>query len=623
MKSDQSSQRVSRAPGAHLLPGGRCLFRVWSPDAEEVLLHLIRDGEVDDRAMEPSGSGVWELIVDQVVPGQRYLFSAGGDFFPDPASRFQPDGVHEPSAVIDVSYDWTDHSWRGTPREDLVLYEIHVGTFTREGTFRAVTGHLDRLRDLGITAIELMPVAQFAGERNWGYDGACPWAVQNSYGGPAELQRLVDACHRRGLAIILDVVYNHLGPEGNYLTQFGPYFTDRYLTPWGDAINFDGEWSDGVRRYFIENALYWLDEMHFDGLRLDAVHAIPDASACHFLRELASEVRSLESRLGRRLHLIAESDLNDPVLLRSPEVGGYGLDAQWSDDFHHALHAFLTGEREGYYADFGEVWHLEKALRDIFVYDGRHSPHRKRRHGAPACGLDGSRFVIATQNHDQVGNRMKGERSSVLLSFEELKLSAGLLLLSPHIPLIFMGEEVAEESPFLYFTSHSDPDLVEAVREGRKREFATFAWKGEPPDPQHESTLASSTVDHGRAESGRGAIMHTFYRELLILRNRYAEIRDFDRRSISVRRLGERLDVVRYDELDPSLVISYNLSKQPVERPLDLLGERSSVVFSSSESRWMENDDDESDDGLLLAPRSFTMFTLRERNSDLESRLNR
>jgi maltooligosyltrehalose trehalohydrolase len=622
MKSD-ASLRASSAPGAHLLSGGRCLFRVWSPHAERIVLRLFRDGEPFDHAMKRAEEGYWELFVDDVNPGQRYLFGIGDAFFPDPASRFQPDGVHEPSAVVDPAFDWTDDSWPGMPREELVLYEIHVGTFTSEGTFRAMLDRLDRLRDLGVTAIELMPVAQFPGDRNWGYDGACPWAVQNSYGGPAELQRLVDASHQRGLAIFLDVVYNHLGPEGNYLSQFGPYFTDRYRTPWGDAINFDGEWSDGVRRYFIENALYWLDTMHFDGLRLDAVHAIPDESACHFLRELASEVRSLESRLGRRLHLIAESDLNDPVLLRSPEAGGYGLDAQWSDDFHHALHALLTGERDGYYADFGEVWHLEKALRDIFVYDGRYSAHRKRRHGAPPSGLDGSRFVIATQNHDQVGNRMKGERSSALLSFEELKLSAGLLLLSPHIPLIFMGEELAEEAPFLYFTSHSDPDLVEAVREGRKSEFAAFAWKGDPPDPQHESTLASSKIDHGRAKSGRGAIMHAFYRELLILRNRYAAIRDLDRRSISVRRVGERLDVVRYEQMDPSVVISYNLSKQPVERPLDLLGERDSVVFSSSESRWMENDDDESDDGLLLAPRSFTVFTLRERNSDLESRLNR
>jgi maltooligosyltrehalose trehalohydrolase len=623
MKNDGSS-RTSSAPGAHLLSGGRCLFRVWSPHAEQIVLRLLRGDERVDHAMNPAQEGYWELLVDGVKPGQRYLFGIGDEFFPDPASRFQPEGVHEPSGVVDPAFEWTDDSWCGVPREELVLYEIHVGTFTSEGTFRATVERLDRLIDLGVTAIELMPVAQFPGDRNWGYDGAYPWAVQSSYGGPGELQRLVDAAHQRGLAIFLDVVYNHLGPEGNYLSRFGPYFTDRYRTPWGDAINFDGEWSDGVRRYFIGNALYWLDTMHFDGLRLDAVHAIPDQSACHFLRELASEIRSLEARLGRRLHLIAESDLNDPVLLRSPEAGGYGLDAQWSDDFHHALHALLTGERDGYYADFGDVWHMEKALRDIFVYDGRYSAHRKRRHGALPSGLDGSRFVIATQNHDQVGNRMKGERSSALLSFEELKLSAGLLLLSPHIPLIFMGEELAEEAPFLYFTSHSDRDLVEAVREGRKSEFGAFAWKGEPPDPQHPSALTSSRVDHDRAESGRGAIMHAFYRELLILRRRYAVIRDFDRRSISVRRVGERLDVVRYEQMDPSLVISYNLSKQPVERPLDLLGERASVVFSSSESRWMENDDDESDDGLLLAPRSFTVFTLQDRNdSELESRRNR
>jgi maltooligosyltrehalose trehalohydrolase len=367
-----------------------------------------------------------------------------------------------------------------------------VGTFTPEGTFEAIIPHLDELRELGITAVELMPVAQFPGTRNWGYDGVYPFAVQNSYGGPEGLKRLVNACHGRGIAVVLDVVYNHLGPEGNYLWDFGPYFTDRYKTPWGSAINFDGPHSDPVRRLFIENALYWVTEFRMDGLRIDAVHGILDFSAYPFLEELASAVHEKAERLNRRVYVIAESDLNDTRVIRSRELGGYGLDAQWNDDFHHALHTLLTEDQTGYYQDFGRLGDLVKAFREGFVCSGQYSSYRRRRHGNSSRDIPAGCFVVFAQNHDQVGNRMRGERLSQLVCRERMKLAAGVVFLSPFIPLLFMGEEYGETAPFPYFISHSDADLVEAVRRGRREEFAAFGWSQEPPDPQIPMTRRPS-----------------------------------------------------------------------------------------------------------------------------------
>jgi maltooligosyltrehalose trehalohydrolase len=394
-----------------------------------------------------------------------------------------------------------------------------VGTFTAQATFDAIVPHLDELKDLGITAIELMPVAQFPGERNWGYDGVYPFAVQNSYGGPEGLKRLVNACHQRGLAVTLDVVYNHLGPEGNYLTSFGPYFTDRYQTPWGAAINFDGPDSDEVRRFFIENALYWVTEFRLDALRLDAVHGIFDFSALHFLQELASAVHEQAERLNRRIYVIAESDLNDVRLVRPPELGGYGLDAQWNDDFHHALHTLLTGERTGYYEDFGRLQDLAKAFAEGFVYTGAYSPARRRRHGNSSKDLSARQFVVCAQNHDQVGNRLKGDRLSALVSFEGLKLAAAVVLLSPFIPLLFMGEEYGETAPFPYFVSHSDADLIEMVRRGRREEFPCLQGSAEPPDPQEEATRQSASLDHSLRHQGKHRILYELYKELIKLRN--------------------------------------------------------------------------------------------------------
>jgi maltooligosyltrehalose trehalohydrolase len=393
-----------------------------------------------------------------------------------------------------------------------------VGTFTPEGTFEAIIPHLEELKELGITALELMPVAQFPGNRNWGYDGVHPFAVQNSYGGPKGLKRLANACHQKGLAVVLDVVYNHLGPEGNYLRDFGPYFTDRYKTLWGEAINFDGPYSDEVRRFFIENALYWITEFHVDALRIDAIHAILDFSAEPFLKDLALAVREQAEGLNRRVHLIAESDLNDTRPIRLRDFGGYGLDAQWNDDFHHAVHTLLTGEEKGYYCDFGKVQDLAKAWREGYVYSGKYSPHRRRRHGNSSRSIPANRFVVFAQNHDQVGNRMLGERLSSLVPWEGLKIAAGAVLLSPYIPLLFMGEEYGEIAPFQYFISHSDPELVEAVRRGRREEFSAFQWKGETPDPQSEETFLGCKLNHKLRQEGRHRILLEFYRELIRLR---------------------------------------------------------------------------------------------------------
>jgi maltooligosyltrehalose trehalohydrolase len=453
-------------------------------------------------------------------PGERYRYRLdGGDELPDPASRWQPDGVHGPSAIVDPgAFAWGDHDFRAPPLEEYAIYELHVGTFSEAGTFESAIGRLDDLVELGVTAIEIMPVGEFPGARNWGYDGVDLWAPQSTYGGPDGLRRLVDAAHARGLAVVLDVVYNHLGPEGNYLGRFGPYLSDLHHTPWGQAINADGPGSDEVRRFFCGNALHWLDEYHVDALRLDAIHGIVDTSAVPLLRELGELVRDLGERRRRSFELIAESDLNDPRVILPGLLGGFGLDSAWNDDLHHSLHVALTGERHGYYADFAEPGDLTKSLRQGFVYDGRFSQVRDRRHGAPPTGLDGRNFVVYSQNHDQVGNRGLGDRLPETVSLERLKLAAGVVLLSPYVPLLFMGEEYAERAPFLYFTDHGDDDLNRAVREGRAREFAAFAREGKLLDPHDPEAFARSRLDWGLRTQGAHAQVRSLYRELLHLR---------------------------------------------------------------------------------------------------------
>ena len=505
--------------GATPLTSGDWKFAVWAPHHEKVELHLL-NAETAFHKMERNAMGYHTATVAGVPTGARYLLRLDGELErPDPASRFQPEGVHGPSQVVDLrGFSWTDAGWKGFALEDSVFYELHVGAFTREGAFASLTSRLDELAELGVNTLELMPIAQFPGTRNWGYDGAYPYAVQNSYGSPRDLQALVDAAHARGLAVALDVVYNHLGPEGNYLADFGPYFTDNYRTPWGAALNFDGAYSDEVRQFFIQNALYWLENFHIDAFRLDAIHGIFDASAVPFLAELATEVAALSSRVGRKLHLIAESDLNDARTMRPTGDGGLGMDAQWSDDFHHSVHTLLTGEKSGYYEDFGELCHLTTTLKRGWCYAGNYSRHRRRKHGNAAPKTSASRFVVCAQNHDQVGNRAIGDRLSRLVTFESLKLAAGITLLSSFTPLLFMGEEYGETAPFQYFTSHGDRELGEAVRRGRNEEFRAFGWEGDLPDPQAESTFQASKLNRALATEEPHHTLQRFYQRILRLR---------------------------------------------------------------------------------------------------------
>ena len=521
--------------GALRQPDGSVVWRVWAPRSDTVSLILSPSGKPPSTSpvewpMEPAGFGYFVHREPQVAEGLRYLYRlADGHDYPDPASRWQPDGVQRPSAVFSPQqHVWSDSDWGGIALEDLVIYELHVGTFTAEGTFEAIIPRLAALRELGVTAIELMPVAQFSGDRNWGYDGVHPYAAQASYGGPRGLQRLVDAAHGEGLEIILDVVYNHLGPEGNYFDRFAPYFTDRYRTPWGHAINFDGPESDAVRQLVIDNACTWVRDFHVDGLRLDAVHAIYDFSARHILADLQAAVQGEASRCQRRVQVIAESDQNDTRIVHSPERGGFGLAGVWSDDFHHSVHALLTGQHDGYYQAFGRAEHLAKAYNDVFVYDGCYSPYRRRRHGSRVGDLDRSRFVVCVQNHDQVGNRARGDRFGRLLPPPAQRLACTLLLLSPCTPLIFMGEEYGESRPFPFFCSFSDPDLIEAVRRGRQAEFASlaFQWQAEIPDPQSPSTFQTAKLSWQWPEGSREAGLRRLYAELLAARRGWAPLRD-------------------------------------------------------------------------------------------------
>ncbi|MGI8685517.1 MAG: malto-oligosyltrehalose trehalohydrolase [Acidimicrobiales bacterium] len=500
-------------------------FRVWAPKAAVVELDL------SGRRVPMTATAVgWhEVDVADAGPGTDYGFRLdGGPVLPDPRSPWQPAGVDGPSRTVDhAAFPWIDAAWRGVHLPSAVLYELHVGTFTPEGTFDAVIGRLDHLVDLGVDAIELLPVAQFPGARGWGYDGVDLFAPHEAYGGPEGLKRLVDACHARGIGVVMDVVYNHLGPAGNYLGAYGPYFTDRYATPWGAAVNLDDAGSDEVRAFFVDNALMWLRDYRVDGLRLDAIHAILDTSAIHLLEELAVRVEELAASLGRPLFLVAESDLNDPRVVRRREVGGYGMDAQWSDDFHHAVHAALTGERDGYYADFGSLAHLDKALRQAFVYAGDHSPYRDRRHGRLDPTLSGHRFLGYAQNHDQVGNRAQGERSSALMSPGRLRLAAALVLTAPFVPMLFQGEEWGAATPFQYFTDHADAALGHAVSEGRRSEFVAFGWKpADVPDPQDPATFERSKLDWSEPGHKEHAAVLDWHRRLIELRRSVPALSD-------------------------------------------------------------------------------------------------
>lgn len=535
---------------------------VWAPGASSLEL-LAENVSV---AMEMSPVGWWEAPGVCLKDGEKYAFSVDGSpYLPDPRSMRQPEGVHGPSVFVDhAKYPWSDDAWQPPPIASALIYEIHTGAFSPEGTFDGIISHLDHLLSLGVTHLELMPVNGFSGERGWGYDGVNLYAPHETYGGPEGLKKLVDTAHGKGIAVLLDVVYNHLGPEGNYLGFFGPYFSKKYASPWGDAINFDGPFSDGVRKFFLDNARMWLADYHIDGLRVDAVHAVFDQSALHFLEELAGTVRQVEMETGKRRCVIAESDLNDPRLVVSRDAGGFGFDAQWSDDFHHALHALVTGEKNGYYGDFGKVSHVARALEKSFVYGGSYSPFRKRRHGRCAAAVPPERFLGYIQNHDQVGNRARGERLGHLCGERLQKVAAACVFLSPFVPMLFQGEDWNASSPFLYFTDHSDEQLKKAVREGRRKEFAAFGWDpAEIPDPQHEETFFRSKLDWTEKDTAHGRDMFEWYRNLAAFR-----------RSTPALKGGRRNMRVSFDEVGrwlvmqrENVVLLCNFGPNPVEVP--------------------------------------------------------
>jgi maltooligosyltrehalose trehalohydrolase len=512
-------------------------FSLWAPKAKKIAV------KIDDKQYPMAGpdeKGWWKASVEAAQPGTHYAFMLDDDAtpYPDPRGLWQPNGVHGPTQIYDqTAFAWTDHRWQGPPLSGAVIYELHVGTFTTAGTFDAAIERLDYLSKLGITHVELMPVVEFPGKHGWGYDGVALFAVNNLYGGPDGLKRFIDACHAHGLAVLIDVVYNHFGPVGNYTTKFGPYLTDLHCTPWGDAVNFEDSGSDEVRRFFCDNALMWMRDYHADGLRLDAVHAFIDRSAIHFMEQLSAEVEVLSSTLERKLVLIAESDLNDPKLVRPREADGYGMDAQWSDDFHHAMFTILNVEKDGkgYYADFGTFEKLAKSLTDVFVYDGVYSRYRGRTHGRPVNGLSAHHFVGFIQNHDQVGNRATGDRLEHIVGMRRAKVAAGIVLTAPFIPMIFQGEEFAASTPFQYFADHEDPEMAKAVREGRQREFAAFGWDpNEIPDPEKLETFEQSKLNWNEIEKDSHGEMLDWYRRLIDLRRRSASLNDGDMRRVSV-----------------------------------------------------------------------------------------
>jgi len=553
------------------------IFRVWGPVPKKIELWL--DGKVFQ--MKQDEKGWWLVEIPDAKAGDDYGFILdGAGPFPDPRSLSQPQGVHKPSRVTDNNtFKWTDNNFQSPLLSSAIIYELHIGTFTPAGTFLAACEKLDHLVALGVTHVELMPVIEFSGSHGWGYDGVDLFAPHHAYGVPDDLKKLVDACHARGLAVILDVVYNHLGPAGNYLSKFGPYFTKKFASAWGEGINFDGPDSGEVRRFFCDNALMWLRDFHFDGLRLDAVHGIVDNSATHILEQLKIEVERQAAKIGRPLVLIPESDLNDPRLLWPRDRGGYQLDAQWSDDFHHALHTVLTGERDGYFSDFGAVSQIAKALRYAYVYDGVYSPHRRRVHGRLAEDLKGHRFLGYLQNHDQIGNRARGERSSHLISPKKLKIGAALVMTSPFIPMLFQGEEWAASTPFFYFTDYQEPELAKAVREGRCREFAAFGWKPEDTaDPMARDTFERSKLKWDEISKSPHSDLLDWHKKLIQLRRSEPDLSD------------SNLEQVRthYDEQNRWLVLERgrisvvcNFSANPCRIPLRSGGQR--VLLTSED----------------------------------------
>lgn len=515
--------------GTHYQGNNSAIFNIWAPLKKDIKVHLFNPNKT--YSLKKNTHGFFTGTINDIQPGILYKMIIDNEVeLPDIYSLSQPKGVHGHSEIVDEVFKWDDFHYKAPFLNDYIIYELHTGTFSKEGTFDGIINNLDYLNTLGVTAIEIMPVAQFPGERNWGYDGVYPYAVQNSYNGLLGFKKVVNACHKVGLAVVLDVVYNHIGPEGNYFESYAPYFTSKYNTPWGKAINFDGEYSDNVKEYFIQNALFFLFDCHVDALRLDAVHAILDASVEPFLFKLAQRVKDYSIQFNKRKYLIAETNMNDKKIVSSSIMGGYGLDGLWNDDFHHAVHSYLTGEKDGYYMDYGSLAHIEKSISNGFIYQGDYSPFFKRSQGTSSKNLTSTNFVIFSQNHDQIGNRMLGERLQHIAGLKKAKLAAALTLLSPYIPLLYMGEEFACKNPFLYFIDHSDKELIEAVRKGRKEEFSHFKWDIEPPDPYSIETFKKSVINvdqHLNIKEHKE--MLTFYQSLINIRKNVLALKILDK----------------------------------------------------------------------------------------------
>ena len=575
--------------------------RVWAPTARSVDLHLFGN----DPSRQPTGrprvvpmareEGGWWVCEPLTLPhGADYAFAVdGGEPRPDPRSPWQPQGVHGPSRTFDDGrFAWTDDAWPGRDVRGAVIYELHVGTFTVEGTLDAAADRLEHLVDLGVDVVELMPLAAFPGVHGWGYDGVALYAVHEPYGGPAALQRFVDAAHARGLAVCLDVVHNHLGPSGNYLAELGPYFTERHHTPWGAAVNLDGPDAAEVRAFVVDNAVRWLRDFHVDALRLDAVHALLDDSPRHLLAELADTVAAFAQDLGRPLSLVAESDLNDARMVVPTADGGLGMTAQWADDVHHAIHAFVTGERHGYYADFGGADVLAKALTGVFVHDGWWSSFREQHWGRPVPeGVDGHRFVVFASDHDQVGNRALGDRPSARLDAGGLAIEAALVLCSPYTPMLFMGEEWGARTPWQYFTDHAEPELAAAIRRGRTAEFGGHGWAElygghvDVPDPQSPATVEASRLDWSEPAEPEHARLLAWYRDLIRLRREVPDLGSGDRSAVAVN-TGDGWVLVRRGDVRIALV----LDEAPRRVPLGPFGAAGAEVLAAWEPVAFDGD---------------------------------
>jgi maltooligosyltrehalose trehalohydrolase len=608
---------------------GRAHINLWSPLAQKI---TFEPADKPPILLQQGKWGYWNGISDDIKPGDRYKFNIDGKMsLPDPASLSQPDGVHQASECLDLNLiRKTSHTtdWKGIKTHDLVLYELHTGTFTPQGTFAGIESKIDYLKNLGITAINIMPVASFPGKRNWGYDLAFPFSVHQAYGGAEALARLVRICHEKNMAVVLDVIYNHMGPEGNYLGAYGPYFTDKYKTPWGNAINFDDAWSDGVRHYFLENALMWLRDFHIDGLRLDAVHAIKDFGPRHFLRELAENVEELNRQTHSSHFLIAEVDLNDTRFIKPLKQDGFGMDAQWCDEWHHAIHALLTGEKSGYYSDFGKIEHLSSSYNNAYVFTGQYSQHRKKSFGTPTDDFGGDKFVVFIQNHDHTGNRMMGERLSQLIDLESLKLAAGAMIFSPFIPLLFMGEEYAEDSPFLYFVDHGDKDLIEGVREGRKNEFRDFIGDQDPPDPADEATFLQSKLKWDFERHDHKTSMLDYYKEIISIRKKFTMLLPGDRRRFSARHTTDII-VLSYKAPTETIVVVLNFSRSnEIIEVEELHYDDPRLILYSAHKQWAGHilmsqyplKETQNNRILEIAARSLMVFHIKNPENRLQNR---